>query len=93
MPLKQRDYFADRAETPAAQRGDTPPHDGEPRRDMGRYRELLRAMAWRAKAAKITSDGVALGDAHLKEEGQRLQAAARQAEAEAKRPRHRRPDT
>ena len=51
---------------------------------MGRHEDLLRAMARKARAAKMKSDGAALGDARLKEEGQRLEAAARQAEREAR---------
>lgn len=51
---------------------------------MGRQSELIRALAMRATAAKLKSDGAALGDEGLKEEGRRREAAARSALAEAR---------
>ncbi|TXS43019.1 hypothetical protein [Streptomyces sp. OR43] len=44
---------------------------------MGRQVELVRALAMRARAAKLKSDGAALGDESLKEEGRRREAVAR----------------
>ncbi|MEW1892759.1 hypothetical protein ACGFR6_35665 [Streptomyces sp. NPDC048567] len=51
---------------------------------MGRHAEIARALAMRAKAAKLKSDGAALGDESLKAEGRRRETAGRIAQAEAK---------
>ncbi|TRV72242.1 hypothetical protein FKN01_30575 [Streptomyces sp. 130] len=51
---------------------------------MGRHAEIVRALAMRAKAAKLKSDGAALGDQSLKAEGRRRETAGRIAQAEAK---------
>ncbi|MEU2250537.1 hypothetical protein [Streptomyces sp. NPDC019224] len=51
---------------------------------MGRHAEIVRALAMRAKAAKLKADGAALGDEGLKEEGRRRETAGRIAQAEAK---------
>ncbi|WP_326665506.1 hypothetical protein [Streptomyces sp. NBC_00385] len=51
---------------------------------MGRQAELVRALAMRASAAKLKSDGAALGDERLKEEGRRREAAARSVLADAR---------
>ncbi|MGW6203813.1 hypothetical protein ACWF9B_09240 [Streptomyces sp. NPDC055089] len=46
--------------------------------------EIDRALAIRARAAKPTSEGAALGDEGLKAEGRQREATARIARAEAK---------
>ncbi|MGW0936692.1 hypothetical protein [Streptomyces sp. NPDC002666] len=51
---------------------------------MGRHVELIRAMAMRASAAKLKSDGAALGDEGLKEQGRRREAAAQGVLADAR---------
>ncbi|MCX4445337.1 hypothetical protein ACIOEZ_09540 [Streptomyces sp. NPDC087866] len=51
---------------------------------MGRHAEIARALAIRAKGAKLKSDGAALGDEHLKAEGRRRETAGRIAQAEAR---------
>ncbi|MFF5336404.1 hypothetical protein [Streptomyces sp. NPDC013181] len=51
---------------------------------MGRHAEIVRALAMRAKGAKLRSDGVALRDDALKAEGRRRETAGRILQAEAK---------
>ncbi|MFI6895535.1 hypothetical protein ACIBM4_15615 [Streptomyces sp. NPDC050256] len=55
---------------------------------MGRQAEVIRALAMRARAAKLKSDGAALGDESLKEEGRRRESAARSVLADARAARH-----
>lgn len=51
---------------------------------MGMRTEIVRAKVMRAKGAKMRADGVALGNEHLKAQGQRYQVAGRTAEARAR---------
>ncbi|MFJ6435269.1 hypothetical protein [Streptomyces sp. NPDC091416] len=55
---------------------------------MERHAALIRALAMKAKGAKLKSDGAALGDERLKAEGRRWAEAGRAVQAGAKVPRH-----
>lgn len=55
---------------------------------MERHAAIIRALAMRARGAKLKSDGVALGDEGLKAEGRRWEEAGRVARAESREARH-----